>query len=171
MTFNDAFAYVVGEEGKLSLDPNDPGNLTGGQVGDGVLRGTKYGISAAAYPHLDIPNLSLETARQLAKTKYWDVLDGDSIPYGVALLMFDFGYNAGDREAVVVAQRALFPGMRPDGILGPRTLAAFHMASVKDFALEFTAYRLRAYSEMPLWANDGLGWTRRAILTYTKAIA
>ena len=94
-TFDDAFAYVVGEEGKLSTDRTDPGNWTKGSVGCGLFVGTKYGISAAAYPLLDIPNLTLADARSVAKRDYWDKLAGDVLPYGTALCLFDFGYNAG----------------------------------------------------------------------------
>jgi hypothetical protein len=38
-------------EGGLSMDERDPGNWTGGAIGKGELRGTKYGISAQTYPH------------------------------------------------------------------------------------------------------------------------
>lgn len=41
-------------------DRNDKGNWTGGRVGVGQLKGTKYGISAAAYLHLGIKSLTLE---------------------------------------------------------------------------------------------------------------
>lgn len=37
-----------------SNDPNDRGNWTGHNVGVGILKGTKYGIAAHAYPRLDI---------------------------------------------------------------------------------------------------------------------
>jgi len=57
-TFDQAFALVVGIEGGFSTDQNDPGNWTSGKVCIGEFKGTKYGISAASYPHLDIPNLT-----------------------------------------------------------------------------------------------------------------
>lgn len=168
MTFDDAFAYVVGEEGVLSLDPDDKGNWTGGAVGAGVLKGSKYGVSAAAYPDLDIANLSLYEARAIAQTRYWDPIHGDEIPYGAALCIFDFGYNAGDEESIRVAQRAL--GLRDDGECGPLTLAALKACNVADFVPKFTAERLRVYSEMPEWSRDGAGWTARANLTAQRAL-
>ena len=60
MTFDEAFERLMGHEGVLSVDPNDPGNWTGRRVNVGVLRGTKFGISAAQYPDEDIPNLTRE---------------------------------------------------------------------------------------------------------------
>lgn len=169
MTFDDAFAYVVGEEGKLSLDPQDRGNWTGGQVGVGELKGTKYGVSAAAYPLLDIPNLPLSDAKSLAKREYWDKIGGDVLQYGIALCMFDFGYNAGIHEAVTTAQRAL--DLVVDGVLGPKTMVALEDASVKKFVPAFTAYRIAAYHQMSGFEHNGRGWTDRANLTAQKALA
>jgi lysozyme family protein len=169
MTFEDAFAYVVGEEGGLSMDPRDRGNWTGGAVGVGQLKGTKYGVSAAAYPLLDIANLSLSDARSLAKREYWDKLAGDTLPYGSALCLFDFGYNAGIKEAVRVAQRALSIGA--DGVLGPQTLQSIMNTPVKIFATNYTEARIEAYQQMPGWPVYGGGWKARANLTCQKAIA
>jgi lysozyme family protein len=169
VNFTDAFAYVVGVEGKLSVDPQDPGNWTGGRVGVGELKGTKYGVSAAAYPLLDIANLQVSDAQTLAKREYWDKIGGDSLPYGIALLLFDFGYNTGIEEAVRVAQRAL--EIVVDGVLGPQTLGTMRNCNVRAFAIAFTAHRIVAYSAMALWQHDGLGWTARALKSMQQAVA
>jgi lysozyme family protein len=169
MTFIDAFAYVVGEEGKLSMDPQDPGNWTGGKVGVGIRKGTKYGISAAAYPLLDIANLSMPDARAIYQRDYWNKLGGDSLPYGNALCLFDFGVNAGINEAARAAQRAL--GLTVDGILGPNTLAALRDTPPQVFAPLFTTARIAAYHLMAGFEHDGDGWIARANLTEQKAAA
>ena len=169
MTFADAFAYVVGEEGKLSLDPKDRGNWTSGKVGVGELKGTKYGVSAAAYPLLDIANLSLADARAIAKRDYWDKFAGDVLDYGVALCLFDFGYNAGIEESVRVAQRAL--GLQVDGIQGPLTHYALANTPAAVFVPLFTAARIAAYYQMSEFERDGDGWIARANLTAQKALA
>lgn len=171
MNFEDAFAYVVGEEGNLSMDPNDPGNWTGGAVNRGELKGTKYGVSAAQYPSLDIANLTLIQARGLAKKDYWDQVHGDTLPAATALLMFDECYNAGLEEAVRCAQFAL--NLTVDGRLGPMTLTALAQTGgiIRNFAPRFTAHRIMAYSQMALWPHDGAGWTMRAVTTLTKALS
>lgn len=166
MTFDDIFAYVVGVEGKLSLDPQDRGNWTGGKVGVGELKGTKYGISAASYPLLDIANLSLSDAKAIGRRDFWDKLSGDSLPWGTALLLYDFGYNAGISEAARVAQHAL--GLTVDGVLGAKTLAALQVA-LPQFAFAFTAWRIMAYTQMAGWPHEGAGWTVRALTTFAKA--
>lgn len=168
MNFTDAFAYVVGEEGKLSLDPKDRGNWTGGKVGVGELKGTKYGVSAAAYPTLDIANLSLQDAQTIAKRDYWDKISGDNLRYGIALCLFDFGYNAGIAEAVSCAQAAL--DLTRDGILGPKTLFSLKLTSLTEFVAGFTAARIKAYTLMPEFPHEGNGWMARANLTAQKAL-
>jgi hypothetical protein len=48
--FERCMDEVFKHEGGLSLIRADPGNWTGGKVGKGELRGTKYGIAAHAHP-------------------------------------------------------------------------------------------------------------------------
>lgn len=164
MTFTDAFAYVVGEEGKLSMDPQDPGNWA-----NGVLKGTKYGISAASYPLLDIANLSLSDAQAIYRRDFWNKIGGDSLPYGNALCLFDFAVNAGRGEATRCAQRAL--GLGVDGILGPKTMAALQDTPPQVFAPLFTSARIAAYHLMAGFEHDGDGWVARANLTEQRALA
>lgn len=54
MTFDKAFDRLIGHEAGYSNDRRDPGNWTGGIVGKGQLKGTKFGIAANTYPNLDI---------------------------------------------------------------------------------------------------------------------
>jgi len=60
--FRRALSFVLKEEGGLSLDRYDSGNWTGGRVGVGALKGTKYGIATSSYPDLDIRRLTVEQA-------------------------------------------------------------------------------------------------------------
>ncbi len=171
MNFTDAFDFVVGQEGGLSLTASDPGNWTGGRPGLGKLKGTKFGISAKEYPTVDIANLDLDQARVFAKNDYWDTFAGDTLPYGVALLMFDTSYNTGLHEAVLCAQRAL--GLMVDGVLGVATraaLGAITPETLPAFAKAFTARRIAAYTQMPGWGVNGPGWTHRAMATMESAV-
>jgi Glycosyl hydrolase 108 len=69
----------------------------GGYVNDKVDRGgkTKFGISQAAYPNLDIANLTLPQAVSIYKRDYWDKINGDRLPESVALNAFDAAVNQG----------------------------------------------------------------------------
>jgi lysozyme family protein len=165
---NVAFPWILGYEGGYNDDPQDRGNWTGGQVGVGILAGTKYGISAAAYPTLDIKNLTIADALPIAKAHYWDRISGDDLPAPIALCLFDFAYNAGDHEAIVVLQRAL--GVTQDGVLGPHTKSACSANDPLTVARAFTTARLLAYTSMKEYPVYGVGWEARANATLAKAL-
>jgi lysozyme family protein len=162
-TFERAFAIVVGHEGGYDATQADPGNWTGGTVGAGVLRGTKYGISAAAYPTVDIANLTLPDAQAIYRRDYWDALASDRLPPPLALLVFDAGVNNGCGRSTRWLQGVV--GAVADGIIGDETLAAVdtYLTARGSAALcaEFMAQRLSFMAGLPTWPVFGLGWARR----------
>ena len=117
-TFEQAFAVVVGHEGSGDADPHDPGNWTGGRVGTGTLAGTRFGISAAAYPTLDIARLTLGDAQAIYRRDYLDRVAGGALPPPLALLVFDAAVNAGIGSAARWLQIAV--GAFVDGVIGRR---------------------------------------------------
>lgn len=173
--FNAAFAFTVGEEGGYSVDPNDPGNWTGGAVGQGRLRGTRWGISAASHPGLDIANLSLEAARAIYRNGYWAPIAGDALPPALALATFDAAVNAGPTQAAIWLQGAL--GVTADGTIGPVTLqataAAIRPGAASGAALltETIARRMVFLAGLADWPRFGLGWTRRCLALQARALA
>lgn len=129
--FERAFAFTIGHEGGFGKDPNDKGNWTGGLVGAGELKGTKFGISAAAYHHLDIENLTLADAKEIYLRDYWQRLRLESVehaPLGVKL--FDVAVNCGVGKAIELLQLAanyLLPvavELEVDGRIGAKTIGA-----------------------------------------------
>lgn len=163
-----AFPWVIGIEKGFQNDPRDPGNWTGGEVGSGRLVGTKYGVSAKAYPYLDIQNITLEHAQQIAKNDYWDKFQGDAMPGAVALCVFDFAYNSGDHEGVVVLQRTL--DLPEDGVIGPITLRSISARDPQWIVRTYYTERMMAYRQMKNWPIDGNGWSARAAATRDKAL-
>lgn len=162
--FERAFRIVVGEEGGFGADPRDRGNWTGGQVDVGELRGTKYGISAAAYPNEDIRGMTLDRARVLYRRDYWEPLRGDELPWTWALLMFDCAVNQGVGTAVLIAQDAC--GVQVDGKLGPRTMLALQSGDDRKPA-RFLARRAARYMKLATFPIYGDGWLTR---TYRIAL-
>jgi lysozyme family protein len=159
--FERCFAFTVAAEGGFTQVASDPGNWTGGAVGHGELRGTKYGISAAAYPALDIENLSEQDAEAIYRRDYYAPLQGDELSLPVAQVLFDGAVNAGMRRAVTWLQQAM--GQAVDGVLGEKTLAAAKAADALTVAREMLARRIDYYARLPAWADFGLGWSRRVI--------
>jgi lysozyme family protein len=159
--FAQAFRAVVGEEGGYTNNPADPGNWTGGRCGGGRCAGTKFGISAAAYPGLDIVGLSLDDARMIYRRDYWARVLGDALPPPLALLVFDAAVNNGVGKAVRWLQQAV--GVRADGVPGAVTLAAVqaHAGDGAAMMAEFQALRMTFMAGLPTWRTFGLGWARR----------
>jgi lysozyme family protein len=93
--FRTALEFTLKWEGGYTDHPSDPGNWTGGSVGSGELKGTKYGISGASYPSLDIKNLTVEEAGKIYREKYWDAINGDLMPFPASMAVFDFAVNSG----------------------------------------------------------------------------
>jgi lysozyme family protein len=157
--FEQAFAYIIGNEGGFTNNPADPGNWTGGKPGEGECKGTKFGVSAKAYPDLDIANLTLDEARAIYKRDYWDKISGDRLPPPLALLAFDTAVNNGLGRAARWLQAAA--GTVQDGVIGPATLAVLASGNGVTLCTEFQAQRLAFMASLPTWKIFGLGWSRR----------
>lgn len=174
MSFDRAINRVLGHEGGLSMDGQDPGNWTGGRVGVGHLKGTKWGISAAAYPHLDITGLTREDAIAIYKRDYWDRCHCDEWPGPVGEAVFDMAVNQGPGDAIRCLQRAA--RVTADGVIGPHTHAAVRSARPNDLLLDFFAWRVIDYAEIVRrnpknWERHRLGWMRRLLREFKVAVA
>lgn len=153
--------FLTTAEGGLSMDPNNSGNWTSGRVGDGKLMGSNGGISAAAYPTLDIAALTEAQINALRKSDYWDKVHGDALPAPIAFMVADAAYMSGPDRAIRQMQQAL--GVVVDGDIGDETLKAAQGYLIPAFVTEFAALRLLFLISLPEWAYDRNGWTRRII--------
>lgn len=166
--FARSFEYTVGREGIFSKDPEDTGNWTGGKVGQGALKGTKYGISAAAYPELDIEHVSLEQAREIYFKDYWLAAHCQELVAPLAFVVFDAAVNQGVGRAIRCLQRAA--GVNDDGRFGPHTRAAVKRLE-PGYAVEyFQAERILEYVKAATWEKHKRGWMRRVIGTAMEAM-
>jgi lysozyme family protein len=114
--FETAVARTLEHEGVFSNDPDDNGGAT------------KYGISQAAYPGLDIASLTIDDAKALYRRDYWSELQLDDIAdQNIANELFDTAVNCGVHVAAEFVQEALTlfgKSIEVDGIVGPVTVAA-----------------------------------------------
>jgi len=139
MTFEDALAFVLEQEGGLSNHPLDPGGLT------------KWGITQATYsswrkknglPPRPVSEMTEEEMRAIYRALYWDPIGGDSLPPPLALAAFDSAVNSGVGRA-----REWLEQSGGDW----RKLIALR--------LEFMTGARRG--NVDLWATFGRGWARR----------
>lgn len=166
MNYDIAFKRLIGHEGKFQDNPNDRGNWTGGGINEGKLKGTKYGISAMSYPHLDIRNLTLEQAKEIYYEDFWLPVKGDELHPALSYQLFDSAVNHGSGNAIRFLQRAV--GVADDGRIGPITLKVVKHAGVDDTLKLFNAERIRFFVKLSTFDTFGRGWMRRVAdnLTY-----
>lgn len=131
--FDKAFEHTLGFEGGYTKDPSDKGNWTGGQIGQGELKGTKFGISAMAYPSFDIENLTVDQAKEVYRRDYWNPLGLDRVEdTRLSMKLFDMGVNMGLTRTIKILQAALNyllasdKEVAEDGKLGPATLVSIN---------------------------------------------
>jgi lysozyme family protein len=157
--FDRAFDIVIGVEKGLSKDPADPGNWTGGKRGVGTLKGTKYGISAATYPHEEIEHLTLERAKELYRRDFWQAADCDDFAWPLNLILFDGAVQHDPQDAKELLQKAV--GVKADGKIGPLTQAAVARLPVREAAVQLLRTRLEYYQSLRLFSRYGDGWEHR----------
>ena len=154
--FDRAFELLMHNEGGWVNDPDDPGGET------------KYGISKAQYPNVDIGSLSLGRAAEIYATDYWDRYRCGELPWPIALVLFDCVVNHSPLKPVRWLQKSL--GITQDGIIGSVTVRAANaneepLLVARDMLLD----RLKYYQSLPGWEKYQNGWSRRVLDTLLSA--
>jgi len=152
-------------EGGYANHPKDPGGAT------------KYGITLQTYrrmvkPHAtidDLKRLDTETAEDIYRRIYWSAVDGDDLPAGVDLCVFDHGVNAGPTRAIKLLQRVV--GASPDGIIGKVTLFLIDKVPPMKLIDKYSKARMSYYQRLRHWRTFGRGWSRRVNETRELALA
>ena len=159
--FNEAFQKTLGYEGGLSNDKNDSGGLT------------KYGISQASYPNLDIKNLTLDQAKEVYKRDYWDACRcGEISDKQLAMQIFDMAVNHGTGGAGKLVQKAINnlagkEALIVDGAIGKMTIQAVNYLDAKQLNNYIVRYRARFYAQICAKNQTQIcfleGWLNRCI--------
>lgn len=127
MRFEDAFKIVLSFEGGYNNDPADKGGATNYGITYATLNSAK---NKGWIPfNVTIQNIQLKHAKIIYKKGYWDVVQADSLPHPLDLIMFDSAVNHGPGAAVKLLQKSLntllpYTELKVDGIIGPLTLRA-----------------------------------------------
>lgn len=163
MNFEQALARTGRFEAGFQNDPNDSGNWTGAVVGRGSLKGTKFGISAASYPLLDINRLTWGEAGSIYERDFWVKAGCDRIPETLSGEVFDVAVLAGVSRAVKFLQRATKLPIQIDGDFGPRTRLAVLQGDPDVLLRRFDGHFLDFLNDDPVkWSRYGRGWVQRA---------
>ena len=151
MNFDVAFAKLLGHEGEFSDHPDDPGGKT------------RYGITEAVARRVgyrgDMRELPLDLAKRIYKAEYWAAVRADEMPPAVRYVLFDAAVNSGVGQAIRWLQNAA--GVAPDGVIGPKTMAAVNGLDANGLKSRMLANRLRMMTNLSNWPSFSRGWARR----------
>lgn len=163
--FDQCLAVVLDKEGGFSDHPQDRGGPTNMGITWKALADWKgidaAGLSADGREKLlsDLTALTRREAAEIYRANYWLPMRCGDLPGPVALMLFDFGVNAGPRTAVKVLQRVV--GVTDDGSVGPITLSAVRAADPLKLLDQLAEARLAHYRALADFATFGAGWTAR----------
>lgn len=167
LAFEKAFDRVIGHEGQFQDNPGDRGNWTGGKVGSGVNKGTKFGISAMTYPKEDIKGMTVDRAKEIYYKDWWVKLEMELFKPALSFQMFDAAINHGMTNATKMLQRAV--GVPDDGVIGRMTKRAIDTMTLDDILMCFLSERLDFMTYVGSWPTFGKGWARRIALNLRLA--
>lgn len=149
----DCLDQIIAREGGLTDDPIDKGKRT------------KYGISQAAHPDVDLDALTPEGAKDIYRREYLERPGINQIPdERLRCQMLDWAVNSGPRIAIRALQHIL--DVVQDGVLGEQTLAALASREPKDVNNRLAIYRIAFLYDI-VRANPSQrkfihGWVKRA---------
>ena len=163
--FDASLALVLVHEGGWADHPSDPGGATM----KGVTIATYKAYLGREVTKTELRNIPDAHLKDIYFTRYWQKVEGDDLPIGVDLAVFDFAVNSGPGRAIKAVQKVT--GADQDGIVGSRTLASIdaqgHRATIEDLCAE----RLRFLKRLKTWATFGAGWERRVAEVRASALA
>lgn len=163
--FHACLQLTLRFEGGYSDHPADPGGATN----LGVTRRTLAAFRGRPVTKTDVRNLTHDEAARIYRRLYWDVVRGDDLPEGVDAAVFDHAVNSGPRAAARMLQQAL--AMKPDGVVGPATLALVRLAQPAPLLRELIRRRQGFLARLKTFRIFGRGWTRRVRAIEAAALA
>lgn len=148
MKFEDAYKKLIKFEGGYVNDPDDKG----GETYKGIARNyhpdwSGWKVIDALKPSENFPKMldsiyALDKAvQQFYKTRFWDAFEADSLPYLIAVEIFEIAVNTGIMRATTILQTAcnllnrkekFYPNIIVDGKFGNITNNIIHNCIEKN---------------------------------------
>lgn len=151
--------FILSWEGGFANDPND----TGGATNKGVTIGTFREVFGKDKTVNDLKRITEAQWMEVLRKKFWDRWLSDRIDsQAVANMLVDWTWHSG-KYGITIPQRIL--GVKADGIVGEKTLAAINNAEPKALFVilkdERKAYLTRQAKVSPRKRKFLNGWLNR----------
>lgn len=153
--FNKSLELVLKSEGGFVNHPSDPGGMTN----LGVTKAVWEQWVGHPVDEKVMRNLTAEYVAPMYKKKYWDSCGCDNLAKGLDYAVFDFAVNAGPGRSIKTLQSAI--GCVPDGVIGPKTLAAINASDVSKLIKSFSTEKSAYYKGLKTYPVFGKGWENR----------
>lgn len=156
--FDRALAKELILEGGFVNHPKDPGRATMKGGTQAVYDTYRTSVGAGRQ---SVRCISDDEVRAIYRSRYWNLVKGDSLPPGISFIIFDGAVHSGPAQSVKWLQRAL--GLdRVDGLVGPQTLQAVAAVNDHDALIERILKLRDAFLRaLKTWSTFGKGWTNR----------
>lgn len=164
--FSSCLAFTLTQEGGWSDDANDPGGCT------------MEGITLATYQTWkndstitcsQLRNITSAEVSSLYEQDYWTSVQGDSLPNGVDLMVWDMAVNAGVGGSARLLQACV--GVTIDGGIGPETLAATAAVNPTTLINALAQHQTSYYQSLNDFQYFGTGWLNRVNARQSAALA
>lgn len=150
--FKIAVLLTLKHEGGYVNNPHDKGGPT------------KYGITQADMPGVDISQITIDQAVAYYAEHYWKTLYSQINDQAIANKLFDLGVLFGVGTAIKLLQISLTNGITvtPDGVFGLNTLAAVNShGDLNKYRVVLYNHAMDVVNRNPQDAVFLHGWTNR----------
>lgn len=154
--FRACLAQTLKWEGTWSNDPHDPGGPTMRGI---IQREYDAYRTRKSLPRRSVRQIEQAELEEIYRTRYWDEVNGDLLPAGVDLAVWDFGVNSGPSRGIKALQRAL--GTKADGHMGELTMKALEQRDPDEIIAAIMADRRAFLRQIKTFWRFGKGWLRR----------
>ncbi len=157
--FQPCLTFTLEQEGGWADLPGDPGGCT--------MRGITLGTYTAWCATNGLPEPTPDDLRAIPDNRlsviyhggYWRPINGDALPLGVDLMVFDFSVTSGTGTSARLLQRAV--GATEDGDIGPLTLAAVRAQRPAALIEALAGAQEAHYRGLADFQEFGAGWLAR----------
>lgn len=160
--FASFIRFVFAREGGWVDHPADPGGATNHGISLRFATGLGRLLDMDGDGDVDRDDIRLiqpSHAEHIYRMQFWEKVRGDELPAPFAIATADAAVNCGPGRAIRWLQSAV--GARPDGVIGPRTIASASAASPRQALEEMLARRVMHHATISGFTTFGLGWMRR----------
>jgi len=163
--FHSCLGFTLQQEGGWANNPNDPGGCTM----EGVTLATYQSFKGdTTLTCSDLQGISSDEVSDIYEKDYWKPVNGDNLPVGVDLMVWDMAVNAGVGGSAKLLQAAI--GVTVDGGIGPQTMAAVMAIDPVTLINGLADRQASYYKSLPAFKYFGTGWLNRVNARHAMAL-